>query len=207
METILKMHKIYQLLPNHDTSKQLILEPLSCVLKLAILQWKPVGTKISVSKNSLQYHEPSIIQGLARSLGGDSRQDLHNICHPIIKCLEWYPLSNDDYAFFYKECLKGLLTLKQSYESNSIINHTIDHYIGLLEGKEVTEELEDNAVISSLKNMWVEREIYILKTMLEHILSLDDDTDRDMYLVIFEQLLSIKEEKVNFYIQDISTSY
>ena len=43
--------------------------------------------------------------------------------------------------------------------------------------------------------------------MLEHILSLEDGGDRDMYLVVFEHLLRIKEDKVNSYIQSISTSY
>ena len=207
MDTLLKMHKVYKLLPTYDTSKQLILEPLCCVLKLCLLQYKPVGTKISVVNNALQFHEPSIVQGISRRVSGDSRQDLHNICHPIIKCLEWYPLDDPVNAFFYGECVKGLLTLKDSYEYNSIINHTIDHYIGLLEGKQVDEELEDNPVTSSLLNMWVDKEIIILKTMIEHIVEVSDELDRSMYLTAFEQLLVMKEEKVNIYIQQISTSY
>jgi len=201
------MYRVYELLPIRDTSKQLILEPLSCVLKLSLLQYKPNGTKISVSTNSLHFDEPSLLQGMTRRMGGDSRQDLHNICNPIVKCLEWFPLSDPINAFFYQECIKGLRTLKSSYESQSIVTHTLDHYIGLLEGKEVTEELEDNAVVSGLRNMWTGREILILKTMLEHILSLEDDVDRDMYLVTLEHLLTIKEDKVNSYIQSISTSY
>jgi len=200
------MYKVYELLPIQDTSKQLILEPLSCVLKLSLLQWKPAGTKISISKNSLEFTEPSLIQGFSRRVMGDSRLDLHNICNPIIKCLEWYPLSDSTNAFFYGECIKGLEILKASYESNSIINHTIDHYIGLLSGKDY-EPIEDTAVTGGLRNMWHEREIYILQTMLEHILSLDDEVDRERYLMIFEQLLMVKEDKVNAYIHDISTSY
>ena len=207
MDTLLKMHKVYELLPTYDTSKQLILEPLSCVLKLSLLQYKPIGTKISVANNSLKFHEPSVVQGISRRVSGDSRQDLHNICHPIIKCLEWYPLDDPVNAFFYGKCVKGLLTLKDSYESNSIINHTIDHYIGLLEGKQVDEELDDNPVTSSLLNMWVEKEITIMKTMLEHIVDVSDETDRSMYLSAFEQLLIMKEIKVNSYIHSISTSY
>lgn len=196
------MYRVYDLLPSND-SKQLILEPLTCVLKLSLLQWKPPGTKVSVSKNSLLFHEPTLVQGLTRRLAGDSRQDLHNICAPIVKCVEWYPL--EDYQFFYDECVKGLQVLKESYESNSIINHTLDHYIGLLQGKEY-EPLEDTAVISGLRNMWADKEILILRAMLEHIVSLDGD-DRDMYVSIFERLLSFKEDNVNSYIQSISTSY
>tara|TARA_Y100000389_G_scaffold129980_1_gene127402 strand:+ start:32299 stop:32931 length:633 start_codon:yes stop_codon:yes gene_type:complete len=206
LSSIKNMYKVYELLPTQDSSKQLILEPLSCVLKLSLLQYKNKGTKISVSNNSVKFNEPSMIQGLTRRLTGDSRHDLHNICHPLMKCLEWYPLSEDVNAFFYQECVKGLEILKSSYESNSIINHTIDHYIGLLQGKEF-EPIEDTAVTGGLKNMWTERELLILQTMLKHILSLDDDIDKEMYLDVLEHLLSMKEQKVNYYIQSISTSY
>ena len=55
--------------------------------------------------------------------------------------------------------------------------------------------------------MWTERELLILQTMLKHILSLDDDIDKEMYLDVLEHLLSMKEQKVNHYIHSISTSY
>lgn len=199
------MKQVYELLPT-DSSKQLILEPLSCVLKLSLLQYKEVGTKISVVNNSVSFNGPSLIQGLTRRLTGDSRQDLHNICHPLMKCLEWYPLSEQVNAFFYQECVKGLTILKSSYESNSIINHTIDHYVGLLQGKEF-QPIEDTAVTGGLKNMWTDKEIVILQTMLEHIVSLDDDIDKHMYIDILEHLLTMKEQKVYHYIQSVSTSY
>ena len=203
MDLIFKMdhiYKIYELVLQNDNSKHLILEPLSCVLKIGLLNHKPKGTKISVLNNSIQYNEPSLLQGLSRSLGGDSRQDLHNICHPIIKCLEWYPLS--DYPLFYEEAKKGLELFKDSYEENSLINHTIDHYLGLVSGKD-HEKIEDNAVVSGLKDMWSEKELDILKTMIEHI-NETGDTDS---ISILEKMLVVKEEKVHQYIQTISTSY
>lgn len=194
------IYRIYEMIPQNDKSKQLILEPLSCVLKLSLLQHKQLGTKISVINNSLQFHEPSFLQGLTRSLGGDSRHDLHNICHPIIKCLEWYPLS--EYPLFYEEVKKGLEQLKKSYEENSLINHTIEHYMGLVSGK-THEKLDDNAVVSGLKDMWSEKELDILKTMIEHI---NETGDKDS-ISILEKMLVVKEEKVHQYIQTISTSY
>ena len=55
------IYKIYEFLPLTDNSKHLILEPLSCVLKLALLQYKPVGTKISVVNNAIKFNEPSFL--------------------------------------------------------------------------------------------------------------------------------------------------
>jgi hypothetical protein len=203
MNLITKMdqiYKVYELIPLRDHSKHLILEPLSCILKIALLQYKPLGTKISVSNNSVQYHEPSFLQGITRSLGGDSRQDLHNICHPIIKCLEWYPY--DEYEYFYCECLKGLQEFKKSYDEHSLINHTIDHYIGLVSGKQ-HDTIEDTAVIGGLRTFWTEKELIILKTLLEHI---GETQDKDS-ISLLETMIVIKENKVNHYIQEISTSY
>ena len=201
LSNIKNMYKVYELLPSYDTSKQLILEPLSCVLKLSLLQYKPPGTKISVSKNSLEFNEPSLLQGLSRRVTGDSRLDLHNICHPIIKCLEWYPLS--EHTLIYEECLKGLKVFKQSYDEHSLINHTIDHYIGLVSGKE-HEPIEESNVISGLKNIWSQKEVEIIKSLIENI---NESGDKEESISVLEQMLNVKEQKVNTYIQTISTSY
>ena len=114
--------------------------------------------------------------------------------------MEWYPLS--DYPLFYEEAKKGLELFKESYEENSLINHTIDHYLGLVSGKD-HETIEDNAVISGLKDMWSEKELQVLQTMIEHI-NETGDTDS---ISILEKMLIVKEEKVHQYIQTISTSY
>ena len=197
------IYKVYEFLPLSDNTKHLILEPLSCVLKISLLQHKPIGTKISVSNNALQFHEPTFLQGLTRSLGGDSRQDLHNICHPIIKCLEWYPLS--EHNLIYEECLRGLEVFKQSYEEHSLINHTIDHYIGLVSGKE-HGPIEDNNVVLGLKDVWSKKEVEIVQSLIENINEKNDDEKYDSISVL-EQMLIVKEQKVNTYIQTVSTSY
>ena len=49
-----------------NNSKNLILEPFSCVLKLIILQYKEKGTKISVSNNSILFNAPNYAQRLIR---------------------------------------------------------------------------------------------------------------------------------------------
>ena len=58
-----------------------------------------------------------------------------------------------------------------------------------------------------LRGMWADKEIVILQTMLEHIVSLEEKIDKQMYIDILEHLLTMKEQKVNSYIQSISTSY
>ena len=43
--------------------KNMVLDPLTCIIRLAILSFKPVGTKISINNNRITYCEPSIFQG------------------------------------------------------------------------------------------------------------------------------------------------
>jgi len=118
---------------NKNTQKNLILEPLCCILKLILLQFKEKGTKISVSDNSITFNEPSYGQGIVRSLYGDCREDLHNIYHPLLKAVEWYPIR--EFIIYYEECKKGLQLLLEVYDDNTTIHHTISNYISIIEGK------------------------------------------------------------------------
>ena len=112
--------------------KNIIIDPISCLIKLSILSLYPKGTKMSVSNNGLNFNNSNIFQGSIRFIQGDCREDLHNLFKPLQKSIEWYwntpkyQQTLDD-LFLMSEI--GLLHLKHCYSSNSIIQHSIDHYI------------------------------------------------------------------------------
>lgn len=187
---------------NKNTQKNLILEPLCCILKLILLQYKENGTKISVSDNSITFNEPSYGQGLVRSLYGDCREDLHNIYHPLLKSVEWYPI--DKFHVYYEECKKGLQLLLKVYDDNTTIHHTISHYISIIEGKNDKEVSETNPIIDNLKDFWKSEEINVINELLNLILK---NIEKDIYLKCLENIIEEKEKKVNEYIQKVSTSY
>jgi hypothetical protein len=187
---------------NKNTQKNLILEPLCCILKLILLQFKEKNTKISVSDNSITFNEPSYGQGLIRSLYGDCREDLHNIYHPLLKAVEWYPI--DKFNVYYEECKKGLQLLLQVYDDNTTIHHTISHYISIIEGKNDKEVSETNPIIDNLKDFWKTEEINVINELLNLILK---NIEKDVYLKCLENIIEEKEKKVNEYIQKVSTSY
>lgn len=196
--------RLYDILPaSQPDTKQFILEPMTTILKISLLQWFPEGTKLSVIENSLYYNEPSLIQGVRRTWGGDSRQDLHNLYNPILKCLEWYPRDNPRYSLFYSQCQLGLEALRSSYTKQSLINHTIDHYIGLLGGKEY-EVIEDTSVTQKLREFWTEDELTIAETMMKLTMNKDH---HEMYHSLFQTMLQEKEKQVYSYIQTITTTY
>ena len=51
----------------------------------------------------MQYQEKSYFQSIMRSFQGDTREDLHNLYHPILKCLEWYSPDNNIHKYFYQK--------------------------------------------------------------------------------------------------------
>ena len=129
------------------THKNLILEPLSCVVKIILLLYKPEGTKISLSNNGISYSYPSYIQGVFRGAYGDRREDIHNLYHPLCQALRWYDPNNKTYKILYSECHRGLQRLKEVYEKNSTIHHTINHYLALLEDPKLMDKDSNHGAI------------------------------------------------------------
>ena len=185
-----------------NNSKNLILEPFSCVLKLIILQYKENGTKISVSNNSILFNEPNYAQGLIRMFSNDCREDLHNLYHPLLKAIEWYPLQ--EYKSLYEECNKGLELLKEVYDDNTTIHHTISHYISIVSGTNTQSVPDTNPIIDTLRDIWQSEEIKAIHELLTLIRL---DKNRDIYLKSLEDIVSAKEKTVNQYIHKVSTTY
>ena len=195
---------------NFNTTQQnqrnLILEPLSCILKLIILQHKQKGTKISVSNNAILFNEPSLSQGISRAIYGDCREDLHNLYYPILKCVQWYSHEDPHFQYFYQECKKGLQLLIDVYDNNSTIHHTLSHYISIIEGKENETYTNEkiNPIIDALYEIWTPGEINAIYDLL---MLIQKNKNKDIYLKALEDIVTSKELFINDLIQKISTSY
>ena len=183
----------------------LILEPLCVIYRLALLQYKEHGTKLSIKNNAIQYQEPSVIQGMLRSFLGDCREDLHNLYHPILKSIDWY--SYNEYQPLYDECIIGLKLLNDVYDNNSIIRHTIYHYISVIEmndNENYKKNTKFNPIIDSLRDIWTNDEIISANNLLRLIKT---NKNKNTYIDSLETILNSKEESINKYIHRISTSY
>lgn len=176
-----------------------IIDPLTCLIRLSILYFKPINTKISIKHNRITYNEPTIFQGSIRWTNGDNREDIHNIYGPILKATQWYDLKNEDIKNIFIYSIKGLNTLKMSYEENSTISHSIQYYINYIESylndgnKEQSEET--NTIFLQLRNLWSEREINIINNI---ILELSNKSKtKESLIEALEVILTKKEELVS----------
>jgi hypothetical protein len=200
-----QFYKFIEELLINEPKKDFILEPLCVIFRLSLLQYKDKGTKLSVKNNSIQYQEPTYDQGFIRMWEGDCREDLHNLYHPILKCIDWYPY--EDFRDLYDECIIGLELLNAGYEDNSTIRHTLSHYIAVIQmndNENYRKDTKFNPIIDSLKEIWTIDEIKSASSLLHLIKT---NKNRDMYLDSLEVILTSKEKFINEYIQKISTKY
>jgi len=157
--------------------KNVIIDPMSCLIKLSILKFCPIGTKISICDNMITILDPGLLQGTVRFFKGDGREDLHNLYVPLIKSIEWYYKNIDDaneIKILFDFAIDGLNILKSSYPINSTICHTLDLYIyhlntkqtKTLQNNEIKIDDSHNKIHDYLKQLWNDREIHIIIELL-----------------------------------------
>jgi len=203
---------------NYNTmnNRNLILEPFCCILRIILLDYKPAGTKISIQNNSIQYNDPSFYQGILRTFYGDNREDIHNLYAPILKGFEWYNINESNMnKYFFERLIIGLEKLNSVYDVNTIIFHSISHYItmikDLLEYNDLTKfkdiNKQESPLIDNLRNIWDNDEVYIIYKNLNYINNSEDDNLKNTYIKSIEDILSYKEKQVENYINNSSTTY
>ena len=210
---------------NHNN---VILEPMTCILRLLLFNYKETGTKLSIYQNSIHYNDPTMIQGVVRNLNGDTKDDLHNLYKPILKSFEWYDVNIPIYKYFYEKCINGIECLLKSYDENSIVHHTLIHYITLFRqiicdnhieyhNNHIEDHIEnhnnnhiddhESPLLNKLQFIWKKEELQIIYQILMIIENNDTPCQKELYLHIIDEIVSLKEKNVYDFIQKSSTVY
>ena len=190
--------------------KTMILDPLTTMFRLSMLSFKPLGTKLSVYKNTMNYVEPGAFQGVYRWTFGEGRDDLHNIYRPIQKFLNWYSREDETISKLIDFSIQGLQKLSESYTQDSIIHHSIKLYILMLENnKPMEDEREEkevnNQIYDSFKGLYEKNEITLLVGMLELAKQEQDQEKVNSFLKSIDTLLLVKERRIHSIVVDSST--
>ena len=114
-----------------------LLDPLSVIIKLAILASKPVGTKICIHNNIMIFQNPGPFQALCRIVYNLNKTDLHFMYNPIqLACSKF--LSADAVKTrprmrnLFIHAQRGLEKLMDTYCTNSTIRHSLNYYYALI---------------------------------------------------------------------------
>lgn len=149
------------------------LEPLTTLIKLAILNYKKEGTKISIYNNSLFLQEPSYYQGIVRYCYNDSRNDLLKLELPIQQGLNWFAKNSnnkDDIDYILKKSISGLLKLSKSYQEDSKIYKDILELSQIIQNFVYEELLTSNSLLEHIDKVWKDKnEFSYIKNIFEDI--------------------------------------
>ena len=180
-------------LPENNTKiniKLFLLDPLSVIIKLAILGNKPIGTKILIQNNVIYFQEPGLFQSITRMFYNSNKTDLQYMYNPIhIACS----------TFLSKECIQktprlkslfifaqnGLKNLIETYKNCSIISLCLNYYYAIITNH-VEQKYNDSIfykdsitsyytkeLIDTLNDQWTQDKI---KVILDLIAFLTHDT-------------------------------
>jgi hypothetical protein len=187
----------------NNEKKNYVIEPLTCMIRLAMLAYKPRGTKICIYDNSIYIQEPGLLQGTLRWISGNNRNDIHYLLSPINKAIKRYKNKDNSEAIqnIFKLAIKGLMILRTSYTRHSIGNlttHSLELYINkikmFLEGNDVNhsdDELDDDEnTYNSLKCLWTDEQLEIINDLF--IQCDKNNKDSDSYLQAIEEILNSK---------------
>lgn len=203
-------------------SDKQILDPLTTIIKIALLSFYEKGSKLSIINNKICIQEPTFYQGTVRWRYGDSRSKLYNLREPIEYCMLWFPYSRyKELKDIYLLAIDGLKKLKVTYKDNDdddnvdLIDHLIDYYIKIINEnfrnmeKKVEEGLLEQSVIlndrlqGQIKKIWKKEDILLIKGYFDILKSNNNKNNR-----VFDSInvfLDGKDEIIQKFIKKYST--
>ena len=115
-----------------------ILDPLSTIIKLAVLGKKEIGCKISIKNNQIFIQENGMFQGVARYYLGVTKNDIHYLSLPIeIACKRYLTTEKIkiylDITTIFKSAQQGLIKLMETYVTYPIIVHCLKYYNSIID--------------------------------------------------------------------------
>jgi len=177
-------------IPNDDPNinvKAFLLDPLSVIIKLAILGNKPHGTKLHINNNIIAFQEPGYFQAISRMLNKSNKTDLQYIFNPIyIACstfLNETIVSKQPRLKKLFECAQlGIKKLIDTYKNCSILVITLSYYQVLITNylketfndtmyiKDPFSNYYTEKVTTELNSQWTDEKIKVVLDLITFIL-------------------------------------
>lgn len=192
------MNYLQNIIPddNNTNLHLFVLDPLSSIIKLAIISNKPIGTKFRICNNVIYFQEPGPFQSLCRYLLKSNKTDVQYFYNPIeIACKKYLTKtvieSNPKIKDLFKCAQNGLLKLIDTYKTCSVMRICLNYYLSLIanhleEKNDETLFRKDNMtpfytpeIIGKLEKIWTKDKIKIVLN-LTTFLSNDDSAETNV---------------------------
>ena len=194
--------------------KSFILDPLSVIIKLAILSNKQVGTKLLIKNNVIYFQDPGPFQALCRVIYKSNKTDLQYIYNPInIACLHFlskpFVDRNSRIKNLFLCAQNGLKRLIETYKSCSIITITLNYYFVLLTNH-INQTYNDSMfvkdsftnyytpnVIELLNKQWTDEKIKVVLDLITFLIKHDDPNNVKSLETIMEGIDNNSKSIIN----------
>lgn len=181
---------------NNTNLHLFILDPLSVIIKLAIISNKPVGTKLRIDNNIIYLQEPGPFQAVCRYVLKSNKTDIQYIYNPIeLACnkyltktvIQQHPKIKD----LFKCAQNGILRLIETYKSCSVMRICLNYYLSLI-ANYLDEKNNDSLfrkdgmspfytleILEKLSKIWTQEKIKIVLN-LTTFLSSDESAETNV---------------------------
>ena len=171
---------------NKINIKLFILDPLSMIIKLAIIGNKPIGTKVLIQNNIIYLQEPGPFQALCRYVLNTNKTDLQYMYNPIqIACQTFLSKENIQKTPRIKSLFicaqSGIEKLKETYKSCSMICLCLNYYHTIITNfveqiynetifrKDTMTSLYTKEVVEKLNTQWTQEKIKIILDLISFL--------------------------------------
>lgn len=213
------------------TNKNQILDPVTTSIKLALLYYKPLYTKVSIDKNRVYLQEPKVYQGFVRWAYSDEAKDIHVLMSAIDNFLNWYNISDKRVRYICHRVICGLEKIMKCYEENEdkiVVIKNIQFNIDKIkrttgELYELDEKDDDDSVTSSdsvlstislddgkdtiyydfFKNHWNDRELMIVYNMLKELETDCNEKKQSSIIRSIENMLRYKDSETHKFVNKL----
>jgi len=175
-----------------------LLEPISCLLRLSMLAYLPVGTKVGIDSNRIYLITPSTLQPIMRWYNGCSRDDLFFLQRPIV-CAR--TLIDRDITDLLQHAARGVITLKRTYDVHvNTTSQALKLYYSYLLGADIDrsdiQEEDDFSmqVYHEYRKIWSDAQIKIACGILnEASKCAENNTPHDGWICALDSILNTME--------------
>lgn len=171
---------------NNVNIKLFILDPLSVIIKLAIISNKPVGTKILIQNNIIYFQEPGLFQAMCRYVLNTNKTDLQYMYNPIQVACQFFLKkefiqTTPRIQSLFKCAQTGIEKLKETYKNCSMICLCLNYYHTIITNyveqvynetifrKDNMTSLYSKEIIDKLNSQWSQEKIKVILDLISFL--------------------------------------
>ena len=188
-----------------------ILDPLSVIIKLAILSNKRIGCKISIYNNIITIQEIGIFQAFVRYIFKNNKIDIQYLYNPIqLACIKFlnkdFIKLNPKITSIFINAQQGINNLIETYKEHTIITHTLYMYYNIIAnhlGNSYNEKLfirdnmsdiYTNEISDKLNLVWTSEKIKMVLNIIDFI---NNDVNSAVNVKCLEEFMIIIDSEIN----------